>query len=306
MKEAIIDYCKKRAILYYLLVIVKKFRILVLSWLYNEKELIKRDYERGSRSKLNLENPVRFTEKMQWLKLNNIDPKASSCADKYAVREYVTNKGFENILNEIIGTYSKPDDIPLNELPEKFVLKTTHSSGWNLICTDKRKWIKNWFWWKKILNTWLNEDYSKYYQEKHYKNITPQIICEKFIGDNKTGINDYKFFCFNGTIKMIQVDIERYTDHKQNFYDVDWNQIHVYAGVNSYSDNDLHKPKKLEEMKKISQILSEDFLHVRVDLFEWKDKIYFGELTFCDGAGYYKTEPEDFDYTMGKWLQLPI
>lgn len=305
LKKQIIAFCKNVPQFYLLFLITKKVRADFLARRYNDEELIAKTYKKVMGVDLNLENPLRFTEKIQWLKLNYNNPKLYTYSDKFAVRQYITEKGYGNMLTEIIGIYKSANEISLCELPDKFVLKTTHSSGWNLICLDKTKWSKNWFWWKKILNFWLNDDYSKYYQESHYKNIEPQILCEKFMGDSKLGLNDYKFFCFNGTVKLIQVDVERYSNHKQNFYDENWNFIPTHAGYESYSDHSKFKPKRLEEMKEMSESLSKEFLHVRVDLFEWNDKIYFGEFTFFDGSGYYKTEPEEFDFTMGQWLQLP-
>lgn len=283
---------------------VKKLRTDFQVWRYNDEEFIKRSFKKSVGLDLNLDNPQRFTEKMQWIKLNGCTPQMSLCADKLAVRKYVKEKNFGDTLNELINTYTSVDEIDLNELPDKFVLKTTHTSGWNLICTDKKKLNRNWFWWRKILNIWIKEDYSKYYRELHYKNIPHKIICEKFMGDATNGLNDYKFFCFKGTIKMIQVDIARYSNHKQNFYDENWNLIEMEAGYGGHFNPNLHKPKKLEEMKNICRILSKEFPFVRVDLFEWNDKIYFGEMTFIDGSGYYKTEPKEFDYEMGKWLEL--
>ncbi len=305
VKGNAIPWAKKHPPFYFFLLVIKKIRADFFSWRFNQKELIAYTYKKVTGEELNLENPTRFTEKLQWMKLNYTNPNMKICADKVAVRKYIENKGYKSLLNKVLGIYNTPDEIALEELPERFVLKTSHSSGWNVICTDKDKFIKNWFWWKKILKLWLNEDYSKYYQETHYKGIKPQLICEKFQGSVKTGLNDYKFYCFHGKVKYIQVDIERYTDHKQNFYDENWNFITVHAGLKRFSNHEQLKPKKLDEMIKISQHLAKDFLHVRVDFFEWNDEIFFAELTFCDGAGYYKSEPPDLDYKIGEYLVLP-
>lgn len=304
--KKIIEYSKRNTLLFFLFVIVKKYRNDFLSWKYDETKIIEKNYKRGTGKSLNLKNPLRYTEKIQWLKINYRNSAMNMCADKYSVRKFVKDKGLGHLLNEIIAVYNHPSEINLDELPGKFVLKTTHSSGWNIICTNKEKLKQNWFWWKKILNIWINEDYSKYYQEWHYKGIQPRIICEKFIGDNNSGINDYKFFCFHGEIKLVQVDVERYSGHKQNYYDDNWNYVPMTADALQHFDEGEHKPAFFEEMKKISKILAEDFPFCRVDLFEWDKKIYFGELTFFDGSGYYKIEPEEFDFKMGEWLQLPL
>lgn len=306
-KNRLKKYMKSTVPLYFIFLFLKKMKTELSIWIFNDKEIIIRTYKKATGIDLNLDNPLRFTEKIQWLKLNYFNANLSMCSDKLMVRKYVEEKGYGHILNELIGVYSDPDEIDLNQLPEKFVLKTTHASGWNIVCSNKNDLKKNWFWWKKIMKFWLKEDYSKYYGERHYSKIEPRIICEKFLGDSLQGLNDYKFFCFNGSIKLIEIDIERYTNHKRNYYDENLNFIN-YKDESSldHFDCQLYKPEKFDEMKNISQSLSEGFPHARIDLYEWDNKIYFGEFTFFDGSGYYKTEPEEFDYTMGEWLRLPI
>ncbi|MFV0266114.1 MAG: ATP-grasp fold amidoligase family protein [Draconibacterium sp.] len=304
--KSIIDYSKNYIPFLYFFVVMKKLKYDFLSKKYTDIESITHSYKKRTGNELNLENPLRYTEKLQWMKINYKNPVLTLCADKYAVKQYVKEKGLENILNETIGIYKSPEEIELSKLPEKFILKTSHSSGWNLICTNKQKLAGNWYWWKKVFNVWLKEDYSKYYREWPYKGIQPQIICEKFLGDLVSGLNDYKFYCFNGEVKLIQLNVERYSNHKENFYDENWNHIPLYAGVNGMLDGEQHKPEKLEEMKAISEVLSQDFPHCRVDLFEWNGKIYFGELTFFSGSGYFRMHPDEFDFKMGEWLKLPV
>ena len=88
---------------------------------------------------LRLKNPQTLDEKIQWLKLNTYykNPLVTQCADKYAVREYVKSCGCEEILNELYGVYDSVDEIPWNDLPDKFVLKWKFGCGENLIVFDK-------------------------------------------------------------------------------------------------------------------------------------------------------------------------
>ncbi|MBN2774037.1 MAG: hypothetical protein JXR31_07290 [Prolixibacteraceae bacterium] len=280
---------------------------------HENKQSIRINYKNATGNELNLEYPKRFTEKLQWLKLHYRNQQMRICADKYAVREYVKENGFEHTLNKIYAVYNNPEEIKFDELPDRFVLKTSHSSGWNIICTNKKKLIKNWFWWKKIVNIWLREDYSNYYREWHYKNIQPRIICERYLGDEINGLNDYKFFCFNGSVKLVELDIKRYTNHIQIFYDNNWNHIPLsfqfsdvrIVDVEDNFDHGKHKPHNFEEMIKMSQVLSKGFPHCRVDLYEWEDKIYFGEMTFFHGSGYFRMTPDEYDVKMGEWLTIP-
>ena len=147
------------------------------------------------KEKLDLENPKTFNEKLQWLKLyyypqNDL---AVKCADKYRVREYIKEKGYENTLVPLLGAWDNVEDIDWDSLPNKFVLKCNHGCAYNIVCSDKDGFDKIEA--KKQLNTWLKEDFGAFNIEPHYSNIKKhKITCEEFLGDN---LVDYKFFCFN-------------------------------------------------------------------------------------------------------------
>ncbi len=135
----------------------------------------------------NLKNPTTFEEKLMWLKLNmyNDNPLVTMCADKYRVREYVINCGYSEILNDLIGVWDFVDQIDWEILPNKFVLKCNHGSGYNLICTNKEQLNVEEA--KKKINKWLKEDFWKLYAELNYKNIPKKIICEKYL-DTEQGL----------------------------------------------------------------------------------------------------------------------
>lgn len=46
-----------------------------------------------TRYKLNLDNPITYNEKLQWIKLYDKNELMAKCCDKYAVREYVKSCG---------------------------------------------------------------------------------------------------------------------------------------------------------------------------------------------------------------------
>ncbi|GEK57701.1 ATP-grasp fold amidoligase family protein [Marinococcus halophilus] len=255
--------------------------------------------------KLNLKSPKRFNEKIQWYKLYYRDPLMTKCADKYSVREYVSAKGYDSILIPLYGLYSRGEEINFQSLPKKFVLKTTNGSHTNIICKDKEKLDKN----KTImtLNQWVKKRTAKLGREWAYYNIEPKIICEMLLEDNDNefeGINDYKFVCINGKAEIVWIDIDRYEDHKRNFYDLEWKYLNIKSDVQNYNGV-IKKPNKLQEMKEIAEDLAEDFPQVRVDLYLINDKIYFGELTFYLLSGYEKFYPDYFDYQLGEKFILP-
>ena len=254
--------------------------------------------------KLNLKNPKTFNEKIQWIKLNDKNPLMPKCVDKYTVREYVESKGCKDILNDLLWEGFNPDDIPFDTLPNKFVIKVTHGSTFNIICTDKSKLdIEDA---KKKLKIWLKEKFLPCYGEWFYGVEKPRIIVEKFI-ESKEGLKDYKVFCFNGKPMYIGVYSDRYKGKtKQELYDINWKEINEHTGNFDVKNKKTKKPKYLKDLIKYSKILSEDFNHARVDFFIENEKIIFGEITFTSGAGFDKFSSKEFDEKMGSLLELPM
>lgn len=242
------------------------------------------DYRLATGKKLNLKNPQNLNEKLQWLNLYTYDERKVKCADKYFAREYIIKHGLEEYLPKLIGVYENVDDIDFEKLPEKFALKCTHGAGFNIIC--KNKSILDIEKSKKDLNKWLHTDFGISAGEMHYSKMKPRIICEEFLDglDNEVPI-DYKFFCFNGVPRFLEVCTGRFKDLKFSFYDMDWNfldyQSKKYKGKSKF----INKPESFDKMKEIAKSLSNCFNFVRVDLFDIKGKPYIGEMTFTPHAG---------------------
>lgn len=255
--------------------------------------------------KLNLENPVTYNEKLQWIKLYDKNPLMPKCCDKYAVRQYIESKGYGHILNNLIWQGFDPEQIPFDELPQRFVIKVTHGSTFNIICTDKDKLDR-----ADVVSKckkWLKAKFLPCYGEWFYGIEPPRVIVEDYLeGDNGLPLFDYKFFCFNGEPKLVYIDTWKDGEHTINAYDADCSLIKgVKLGYPNDDVTQVVKPDCWEEMKRIAADLSKDFLHVRVDFYYTHGKIYFGELTFTKGAGFGKIEPHAFDVEMGSWLKLP-
>ena len=284
-----------------------RFTILkMMNWV-PDKTMVKLQYRIKMGKKLNLKNTKRFTEKIQWYKLYYRNPIMHQCVDKYEVRKYVESKGLSNILNELYGIYNTTEEIKFDILPNKFIIKTTSGGGGQnvIICNNKSDFnIKEV---TKQLNKWIKFNSKKSPgREWAYEGISNRIIIEKLLegnDDNLSGINDYKFFCYNGKVKYIVFDGDRYIIHKRNFYDNNWNYIDIQSDCEKLGDI-IKKPKKLDEMIKISEKLSEEFPFVRVDLYCVNNKIYFGEMTFYPWTGYVKYIPDNFDFKLGEDFEL--
>lgn len=269
----------------------------------SDVDLIKNKFKKRMGREVELENPVKFNDKLQWLKLNWYDPLATKCADKYEVREFVEERIGNEILNELYGVYDSVDEIDINKLPDSFVLKGTHGSGFNIICKDKNK--MDWNIEFKKMRRWLKTNYYWENREWVYKDIKPRIICEKYIKtEDGTPPKDYKFFCFDGEPKFMFIATDRGIDTKFDFYDLEWNKIPVSQHYPT-SNYLIDKPNNFEQILEYSRILSKDLPHVRVDFYLNKNDIIFGELTFFHFSGMKRFEPDEYDEIFGSYLRLP-
>ena len=278
------------------------------SWLVpklvSDEKAVLKFYKKSAGKDLNLENPITLSEKLNWYKLNGRIPLMQQCADKVAMREYVTEKGYGDCLNEIHGVYTRVKDIDIDTLPEKFALKAAHGSHMNIIVTDKTK--ENWKQHKMMMSTWLRQNIAWGGREWVYKDMPRRIVAEKYLEDASGELRDYKFFCFNGKPTYMQYDSGRYHGkHLRNYYDMDMNFIPVRDDVPSGESNKPEISNEIfEKMKKMAADLAEPFQHVRVDFYMVNNKIYVGELTFFHNGGITWFDPPEYDEIFGKNWEL--
>lgn len=268
--------------------------------------MLKLQYRIKCGRRLNLADPRRYTEKMQWYKLYYRDPVMQQCADKYQVRAYVKSKGLEHILNDLYAVFDTPEEIDLTALPEKFVLKVSNGSSTNLLCQDKSALDPEQL--RQKFRDFLAQSGSSAGREWVYQGGKPVIVAEQLLEDPSQpggALRDYKILCFGGKPEYIICVDGRYTDHYCHVvYDAAWNKQDVTIGQ-SFSAADYEKPENLEQMLEIAEILSEDFPAARVDLYSIFGKIYFGEITFFPWSGYMRFAPDGFDLTLGEKFLLP-
>ena len=256
--------------------------------------------------KLNLRNPRKFNEKLQWLKLYDRKPEYTNLVDKYEVKKIVRDLIGEKYLIKTLGIYNKYEEIDFEKLPNKFVIKCTHDSGGIVICKDKSKFdhVKS----KEKLEKSLRKNYYWRSREWPYKKVLPRIIVEEYMEDDQTlQLRDYKFFCFNGEPKCFKIDFDRFVNHRANYYDI--NKQLLKIGELSFPpdfERNLEMPQKFNEMLDLAKKLSKDMAFVRVDFYEVNGNVYFGEITFFPASGTSKFINEYTNELFGKWLELPI
>lgn len=250
--------------------------------------------------KMNLKNPRTFNEYLNFYKLHYYNPLMELCVDKIKVDKYVSEKGLENILIKKYKTWNSPDEVDLDVLPDKFVLKCNHFSGKVMVCKNNGE-IDN-FKLKKVLDSY-KINLSKKFLEWPYENVERKIFAEELVL-NKDGsaLIDYKFYCFNGEPKFIHVASEKDVSTKYDYFTTDWEWINVKQDCPNAKNHPL-KPANLEEMINVARILSADFPHVRVDLYNIDGKIKFSELTFFDGGGMERFIPRKYDYIFGEYFK---
>ena len=261
--------------------------------------------------KLNLKNPQRYSEKIQWYKLNYKEELMAVCSDKADVRNYVKECGLEEILNECYGVFNSIDDIDFEKLPGAFVVKDTLGGGGNSVVLVENKDNEDLGKLRNTMLSWLEKPTNKKSSGREwvYENRKHRVMIERLLKNDESGdLHDYKFFCFNGKV-YCSYKMENYTKNHaagvMGFFDRDFNLLPVRRADFAPMENQPQKPENYEKMVEYAEILSAPFPHARVDFYNVDRKVVFGELTFFNASGYVQFVPDEFDFEMGKNFLLP-
>lgn len=259
----------------------------------------------------NLANPQTLNEKILWLKLNDHSDLHTQCADKYTVREYLSQKFGNEFLVPLLYHTTNPEDITMDVIPDfPCIIKASHSQGDMKIIRNKEDIDIKKFQFK--MKIWLKRNLYIETQEWQYKNIKPRIIVEKLLLDKEGHIpNDYKLHFINGQLAFVYCSVGRETVNKRNIYDANWNPLY-FTWVEPQKDTvnlrgeEIVPPKSFEKMKEIGSEIAKDFpYYVRVDFYDVDGVLYFGEITFHHGSGLDVFKPSHYDTDYGKLLALP-
>ena len=278
----------------------------LLNWLPDE-QYIKLQFRLAMGYWPDLKNPKTYNEKLQWLKLHDRNPLYTTLVDKYAVRKYIADTlGEEYLIPLVGGPWKNADEIDFDALPEQFVLKCNHDSGGVVICKDKSKLDVEVA--RAKLNKRLGLNYYYANREWPYKNVKPCIFAEKYMVDESgVELKDYKWYCFDGTPRFMLITTDRAAADvrtKYTFFDMDYNMLPFYRN-GPHSDMPIPKPAAFDKMKRLAELLSIGFPHLRVDMYDINGKVYFGELTLYASSGMASFNPSEWDEIIGGWLILP-
>ena len=284
----------------YLLLVIDKMGLHFLK----DEVFLKLNYEYVFDKKLNLDNPKTFNEKIQWLKLNDRKDIYTTMVDKYEVKKYVSDIIGEDYIIPTLGVYDTFNEIDFDNLPSSFVIKCTHDSGGLVIVKDKDNFNKKKA--RKIIDKSLKKNFYYKSREWPYKNVKPRIIIEPYLEDKVYNeLRDYKFFCFNGKVKLMFIASNRQGegDTYFDFFDDKFKHLNI-KNVHPMNPSIPDKPKGFDKMKELTKILSKDNRMMRVDFYEVNGKIYFGELTLYHWSGFSPFTPEEWDEKIGKFITL--
>ena len=277
------------------------------SFLFPNETYLKIMHRLELRRPLDLKNPAAYNDKLQWLKLNYHRPELTMMADKVAVKKYVADRIGSEYVVPLLGVWNHVNEIDWNSLPQQFVLKTNHDGGnfGVVICRDKSRFnVKKA---KNRLRASLRRNTFLLGREWPYKNIPRKVFAEEFIRNNSSNdLPDYKFFCFDGNVKLMYIASERQsgTGVKIDYFDEFFNHLDLKQS-HPNAQTAPRKPDSFDLMKELAEKLSEGFPHVRVDFFEANGKIFFSEFTFFTFGGWAAFHPEEYDYKLGEYITLP-
>ena len=269
--------------------------------------MIRIQYFAKTHRRLNLKQPVRYSEKVQWYKLNYRDPLITTCSDKLAVRDYVQSKGLGSILNECYKVFPGTESIQFSALPTSFALKCTNVSGVNYFVKNKTEISERKL--KDHMAAAVALADPKSGREWGYYGVPVRILAERLLPrDENNDIPDYKFFCFQGKVEFLYVMKNYVDDHAKgecSFFTREFEKLPYRRSEFRPIGGVVPRPANFDRMIEISENLSADFPHVRVDLYNLRGEIIFGELTFYPASGYSVFAPDEFDFIMGAKFRLP-
>lgn len=270
-----------------------------------DAEYLKRAFRASMGKELNLEKPRTFNEKLQWLKLYDRKPQYTAMVDKYEAKNYVAERIGEEYIIPTLGVWDSFDQIDFDSLPEQFVLKCTHDSGGLVICRNKSLLDKATA--KEKIQSSLKVNYYYHGREWPYKDVKPRIIAETYMEDNQglESLPVYKIMTFGGIPKIIQtIQNDKKPNASIDYFDTNWNLLDLRQNYPN-SKKPFDAPETLEQMLKLAEKLSVGTHFLRVDFYQVNGKVYFSECTFYSDSGMAAFYPEQWDLTLGNWIQLP-
>jgi hypothetical protein len=266
----------------------------------SDRDYLSRLYRRQFGRAPNLDSPSGFNEKILIKILTDRRPYLTLFSDKLRVRDHVLRTAPGLSFPALYWWSDRVDNFPFAELPEAFVLKANHGSGWNIL-VERKSHVRR----EDLVaaaRKWLRSDFTLVGREWAYRNIHRAVYAEELLSGRAIPPPDYKLFVFSGKVRVIQVDEGRFARHTQVLYDEDWNPIE--GTVAAAQGRATSPPATLPAMIACAEAISLGVDFVRVDLYDIDGRIYFGELTSSPNKGLSPFRPASLDQWFGQFLRL--
>lgn len=279
----------------------------IANYLFPEEDidiaLSKMEYRIDNKRDLDLDNPKDISSKLHWLKINFRENHLGEYVDKYKAREIVKSKIGEKYLPNCYWVGHDLSSVNREVLPKKFVLKANHSWNKNIFCLDKD--IFNWDEARNESLEWLQDNHYLMHGEWAYSQIKkPLLIIEELLEVDGKIPDDFKIYCFNGEPKLVKYDSGRDNIRVQMHLDTNWNPLPFHNPNYEEFTHPILKPKNFDEMLSVAKELSHGFPFLRVDLYNIKGSVYFGEFTLYPCGGNLRFVPDEWNYFVGDLLDL--
>lgn len=277
-------------------------------FLFSDRRFLELVHPLRTSHQLCLDEPKRFNDKIQYLKLYDRKPLYTTLSDKVSAKDFAAGILGPEAIIPTLGVYDRVGDIPWESLPSSFVLKCTHDSGGLVICRDKASFDRDAACAK--LGACLKRRFFYQSREWCYKDIKPRILCEPLMGDErqKDSLIDYKFFCFNSKPRFMYISsgLEDHSTARISFADLEGRPLPFRRSDYRPFEGQLPLPQNLPALvdaaSRLAAAVPAPFL--RVDLYEIGGKPYFSEFTFYPNGGYLPFDPPEWDEKIGEMLNL--
>lgn len=253
--------------------------------------------------KFDCEHPRSYNEKLVWLKLHYRDEKWVQLTDKLGGKDFLVSKGFGKYVPATYQICNTPEEIDMEELPNKFVLKTNTDCGSVFVCDKQTTNFVSTF---EKLRKGLSRDYSVMTNEWNYHGIIPKVFVEEALSpDQGNDLKDYKFFIFSGKVQFLYVAQARNRDVRFTLFNRNFEPLDVlYLHLPACKKNFPKKPVFFDEMVKLAEEVGSYFDFIRVDMYATSKGPKFGELTFFSQSGKGFFFPSSFDFKLGSFIDL--
>ena len=232
-----------------------------------------------------LDAPLRFTEWVQWRKLNDRRHSLALMTDKAHAKSLAEARiGTERVVPTLWLGEVLPAEAPW---PMPFIVKANHGCGQYVVVRDAADYRRA----KAAAPKWLTKTYGGLLDEWHYRAARRLVLVEPFIGGPEFPF-DYKVYVFGGRAEIVQLHVGREWDHRWTQYDRNWTAL---------SDDPINvdAPPQLEEMLAAAEAIAGQEEFLRVDFYCEGGRLLFGEFALCPGSGLDPFKPDALDFHLG-------